>query len=65
MDIIALLDVSDEHYTADNIDRIIAFVERTPLVCWYRLSPKNYVFDDRTYLVRAVPAAAHLEDSLQ
>lgn len=50
VDLIWLLDC-DELYTADNIDRIIAFVNRTPLVTWYKLSLRNYVFDDKTYLV--------------
>jgi hypothetical protein len=51
-DLIWLLDVADEYYTADQIDRIVRFVERNSLVAYYRVSLKNYVFDDKTYLTQ-------------
>lgn len=52
VDLIWLLDLSDEYYTIQQIDRIITFVERNSLMCWYRLSLKNYIHDDKTYLVQ-------------
>jgi hypothetical protein len=42
---------SDEFYTTDEIERIATFVTERPLVAWYRLCLRNYVFDERTYLV--------------
>lgn len=51
VDLILMLDVADELYTADNIDRIIAFVERNPLTCWFRIALRNYIHDTHTYLV--------------
>lgn len=50
-DLIWLLDM-DEYYTLAQIERIITFVERNSLMCWYRLSLKNYVFDEKTYLTQ-------------
>jgi hypothetical protein len=59
VDLIYLLDVADELYTAQNIDRIFAFIERNPLVCWYRTALRNYIHDDHTYLVEPfTPARA-------
>ena len=50
-DLIWMLDL-DEFYTGRDIDSILAFVAARPLVPWFRLSLKNYVFDNRTYLVQ-------------
>lgn len=41
---------SDEFYTIPEIGRILTFVSNNPWSTWFRLSLKNYVFDDRTYL---------------
>lgn len=41
---------SDEFYLEDQIERIAGTVERNPFVAWWRLSLRNYVFDERTYL---------------
>lgn len=41
----------DEFYTEDQIERIAGTVERNPFVAWWKLSFRNYVFDDKTYLV--------------
>lgn len=49
-DLIWLLDLSDEYYTAQQIDKIIDFVKSEPFSTWFRLSFKNYVFDKKTYL---------------
>lgn len=51
VDLIILLDLSDEYYTARDIDRILSFVDRNPFVASFKGSFKNYVFDDKTYLV--------------
>jgi hypothetical protein len=50
VDVIWLLDL-DEYYTVKDIDRIIAFVERNVLMAYYSITFRNYVFDDKTYLV--------------
>lgn len=42
---------SDEEYTPDDIVNIFRFVESQPFVTWFRLSLKNYVFDDKHYLI--------------
>lgn len=50
---------SDEMPTVEQIGRIVAFVSRSPAT-WFRLSLKNYVFNDRTYLVDPfTPARIH------
>ena len=49
-DLVWLLDLSDEYYTAEQIDKIVAFVKSEPFTMWFRLSFKNYVFDKKTYL---------------
>lgn len=41
----------DEHPTVPQIERIAAFVERNPLVVWFRLCLRNAVFNERTFLV--------------
>jgi hypothetical protein len=51
-DLVWILDCADELYTVEQIDRIIRFVEHYPLMAWYKLSFKNYVFNDHTYLVQ-------------
>lgn len=40
----------DEIYTLDNIGRIMRFVSDNLFVNWFRLSLKNFVFDEKTYL---------------
>lgn len=52
VDLIWLLDLSDEYYTVEQIDRIIEFVKSEPFATWFRLSFKNYVFDKKTYLAQ-------------
>lgn len=49
-DLIWMLDLSDEYYTTQQIDKIIEFVKSEPFTTWFRLSFKNYVFDKKTYL---------------
>lgn len=41
---------SDEFYLEDQIAKIVDIIQRNPLVTWFRLSLKNYVFDEKTYL---------------
>lgn len=51
---------ADEFYTAAEIERIFAFVASRPQIAWFRGSLKNYVFDDKTYLVEPfTPARIH------
>lgn len=42
---------SDEMYTAAQVETILTFVYANPFVAWFRLSLRNHVFDDKTYLV--------------
>lgn len=42
---------SDEYYTLNEIQNILDFVEANPWTVSFKLSLKNYVFDDKTYLV--------------
>lgn len=50
----------DELPTLVQISSIIRFVETNPFVSWFRLSLKNYVFDNKTYLVNPfTPARIH------
>ena len=50
-DIIWLLDIQDEIYTVDGIKNIINFIKMNNYYCWYSVSLKNYVFDEKTYLL--------------
>jgi hypothetical protein len=43
---------ADEFYTTEQIEKIFKFVESRPLVTWFRLSLKNFVFDESTYLTQ-------------
>jgi len=50
VDLIWLLDLSDEYYTLEQIEKIIAFIKSEPFTMWFRVCFKNYVFDKKTYL---------------
>lgn len=50
-DVIWLLDIQDEFYTIKNIKDIISYIQFNSYYCWYSVSLKNYVFDDKTYLL--------------
>jgi len=41
----------DEMYNIDQIEKIFRFVEANPFTVAFKLSFKNYVFDDKTFLV--------------
>lgn len=41
---------SDEFFTKEDLNKIIQFIEKDSASEWWRLSLKNYVFDDKTYL---------------
>lgn len=49
-DVIWLLDLADEFYTTRQIENIIKFVDKNSLIPWFRVSFKNYVFNEKTYL---------------
>lgn len=50
---------SDEFMTKNDIERILVFVEKSPLT-WFRLSLKNFVFNEQTYLVEPfTPSRIH------
>ena len=40
----------DEITTADEIDRLLNYIQKDPLICWYRFYYKNLIFDDNTYV---------------
>lgn len=40
----------DEVYTVEEINNILKYVEEYPQIAWFRLSLKNFVFDQNTYL---------------
>ena len=42
---------SDEFYTEDQILRIVQTVQKNPFIPWFKFSFKNYVFNEKTYLV--------------
>lgn len=48
-DIVWQVDI-DEMYEFHEIARIVEFVDANPWAAWFRLSLKNYVFDEQTYL---------------
>lgn len=50
-DIIWLLDIQDEIYSLEGIKNIIQYVKSNEYYCWYSVSLKNYVFDEKTYLL--------------
>lgn len=51
---------ADEFYTAEDIERIIEFVEANQFITWFRLSLKNFVFNTNTYLEEPfTPARIH------
>lgn len=41
---------ADEEYTQDEIYSILSFVKSNPWSAWFRVSLRNMVFDDKTYL---------------
>lgn len=41
---------TDEIYTVEEINKIIQYVESSPDVLWFKLSLKNYIFDEKSYL---------------
>lgn len=49
VDLIWLVD-SDEVYTHAQIKKILDFIYDTPLVTWYKLSFKNFIFDEKSNL---------------
>lgn len=49
IDFVLLVD-ADEFYTKENFDNIVKFVENNEFITWFKLSLKNYVFDNKTYL---------------
>ncbi len=49
IDIVCQVD-SDEFFTLNEISRIFKFVEFQPFIAWFRLSLKNYIFNQNTYL---------------
>lgn len=51
VDLIWLLDLSDEYYTVAQITEALSFMETNPFIAWARLPFRNYVFDRRTYLM--------------
>lgn len=48
-DYVILVD-ADEIYTIDQIISIFQFVLKEQFICWFKLSLKNYIFDDKHYL---------------
>ncbi len=56
----------DEIYTERDISRILRYVEANPFVMAFKGSLKNYVFDDKTYLVEPfTPMRIHRTGSLR
>jgi hypothetical protein len=49
-DYIFLLDLSDEIYTIEEIERIFSFVKFHPEISWFSLRFKNYVFKETQWL---------------
>jgi hypothetical protein len=55
---------SDEWYEIDQINRIIEWVKANEFIVWHRLSLRNYVFDEKTYLADPfTPPRIHAIDS--
>lgn len=50
VDLIWLLDLSDEFYTKEQILNILKFVKSESFCAWFGISFKNYIFDKKTYL---------------
>lgn len=61
-DIIWLLDIVDEIYTEENIERIIKFVEKYNESDYYKINFKNYVFDDSHFLRDFTPSRIFWND---
>ena len=40
----------DEFYSSEEIDRILSFVKMNPLVDWFKVNYKNYVFDGKSWI---------------
>lgn len=49
-DIIILLDLQDEIYELNQIQTIFEYVFLEKWISWFKVSLKNYVFDEKTYL---------------
>lgn len=51
-DVVWILDLQDEIYTINNIRNIADFIQRDGgSTAWFSICLKNYVFDDKTYLL--------------
>lgn len=48
-DLVFMVD-GDELFTIENINNIIEYVDKNPNIAWFKLSLKNYVFNEQTYL---------------
>lgn len=48
-DTVFLVDI-DEFYTVEEVNKILEYVDKNKDVAWFKLSLKNYIFDDKTYL---------------
>jgi hypothetical protein len=50
VDYIWLLDLSDEYYTVDNINKIVNFIKNNYLYDWFSINFKNYIFDGKEWI---------------
>lgn len=50
VDYVFLVD-ADEYYQEKDFHKVVNFVEANSFITWFKLPLKNYVFDDKTFLV--------------
>lgn len=55
VDYIWLLDLSDEYYTLENINKIINYVQNNDLYDWFSINFKNYIFDGNEWVDNFCP----------
>jgi len=49
-ELIVLAD-ADEYFTLEQIKNLVEFIKKDKLTTWFKFSYKNYIFDEKTYLV--------------
>lgn len=49
-DFLWLLDLQDEIYSLENITKILAFIHKNEFLDWFKVSFKNYVINDKTWI---------------
>jgi hypothetical protein len=56
VDVVWILDLVDEIYTEEEINKIIKYIQKYPSTDYYKINFKNYVFDNKHYVLGFCPS---------